>query len=41
MATPHVAGIAALVLAAHPDYSPADVKTALMNTAKDINTGLR
>lgn len=37
MATPHVAGIAALVLAAHPDYSPADVKTALMNTAKDIN----
>jgi len=38
MATPHVAGISALVLAAHPDYTPADVKTALMNTAKDINT---
>ena len=38
MATPHVAGIAALVLAANPNYSPADVKTALMNTAKDINT---
>ncbi|MFP5111451.1 S8 family serine peptidase [Bacillaceae bacterium C204] len=38
MATPHVAGIIALVLAAHPDYSPADVKTSLMNTAKDINT---
>ncbi|WP_158095137.1 InlB B-repeat-containing protein [Gottfriedia luciferensis] len=38
MATPHVAGISALVLAAHPDYTPADVKAALMNTAKDINT---
>ncbi|MDM5331620.1 S8 family serine peptidase [Neobacillus sp. CF12] len=38
MATPHTAGIAALVFAAHPDYTPADVKTALMNTAKDINT---
>lgn len=38
MATPHVAGISALVLAAHPDYTPADVKTALMNTAKEINT---
>ncbi|MFB7139777.1 InlB B-repeat-containing protein [Gottfriedia sp. NPDC056225] len=38
MATPHVAGISALVLAAHPDYTPADVKTALMNTAKSIDT---
>lgn len=38
MATPHVAGISALILAAHPDYTPADVKAALMNTAKDINT---
>jgi len=38
MATPHIAGISALVLAAHPDYTPADVKTALMNTAKSINT---
>ncbi|WP_218833108.1 S8 family serine peptidase [Bacillus sp. 7884-1] len=38
MATPHVAGIIALVLAAHPEYTPADVKTILMNTAKDINT---
>jgi uncharacterized repeat protein (TIGR02543 family) len=38
MATPHVAGISALILAANPDYTPADVKTALMNTAKDINT---
>ncbi|WP_223593320.1 S8 family serine peptidase [Neobacillus bataviensis] len=38
MATPHVAGISALILAAHPDYTPADVKSALMNTAKDIST---
>jgi uncharacterized repeat protein (TIGR02543 family) len=38
MATPHVAGISALILAAHPEYTPADVKAALMNTAKDINS---
>ncbi|MBP0724623.1 InlB B-repeat-containing protein [Bacillus sp. RG28] len=38
MAAPHVTGISALVLAAHPDYTPSDVKTALMNTAKDVNT---
>ncbi|MEH6936749.1 InlB B-repeat-containing protein [Bacillus sp. JJ664] len=37
MATPHVAGISALILAANPEYTPADVKTALMNTARDIN----
>ncbi|WP_223593321.1 S8 family serine peptidase [Neobacillus bataviensis] len=38
MAAPHTAGIAALILAAHPDYKPADVKASLMNTAKDVNT---
>ena len=38
MATPHVAGISALILAANPEYTPADVKSAIMNTAKDINT---
>ncbi|HLN60309.1 MAG TPA: S8 family serine peptidase, partial [Symbiobacteriaceae bacterium] len=34
MAAPHVAGASALIMEAHPDYTPADVKAALMNTAK-------
>jgi subtilisin family serine protease len=33
MASPHVAGIAALVRQAHPSWTPTDVKAALMNTA--------
>jgi minor extracellular serine protease Vpr len=33
MATPHVAGAAALLLAANGDWSPEDVKSALVNTA--------
>jgi subtilisin family serine protease len=36
MATPHVAGVAALLLQTHPDYSVADVKAALMNTADPL-----
>jgi subtilisin family serine protease len=37
MAAPHVAGIAALILQAHPDYTPADVKEALQNTADKLS----
>ncbi|WHY79535.1 S8 family serine peptidase [Neobacillus sp. WH10] len=36
MATPHVTGIAALLLQSHPDYTPADIKTVLMNTADPL-----
>jgi subtilisin family serine protease len=37
MAAPHVAGIAALILQEHPEYTPADVKAALMNSADKLN----
>ncbi|MFC0302144.1 S8 family serine peptidase [Virgibacillus soli] len=36
MATPHVAGVAALILQQNPDYTPFEVKAALMNTAVDL-----
>lgn len=36
MATPHVAGAAALILQEHPEYTPFDVKLALMNTSDDL-----
>ena len=34
MATPHVAGAAAILAAKNPAWSPLEIKTALMNSAK-------
>ncbi len=36
MATPHVAGASALVRQLHPDWTPFEVKAALMNTARQL-----
>ena len=37
MASPHVAGAAAVVLSANPGYTPAQVKTALLNNAESTS----
>ncbi|HAX73642.1 MAG TPA: hypothetical protein DCY20_08960, partial [Firmicutes bacterium] len=36
MAAPHVTGVAALILQANKDYTPEQVKAAIMNTAEEI-----
>jgi minor extracellular serine protease Vpr len=36
MAAPHVAGAAAIIKQAHPNWSPEQIKAALMNTAKRL-----
>jgi subtilisin family serine protease len=40
MATPHVAGAAALILDVHPSWNPSQMKMALVNYAKDLNANL-
>lgn len=37
MATPHIAGSAALLMGLHPDWKPMEVKSALMMTASEAN----
>ncbi len=39
MATPHVSGVAALVVSLHPDWTPDQVRTVIRNTAQGVDWG--